>query len=53
MLARSVAPQLGLLILLAVSSDAVILQRLRALWARSELKLIAKPPPEARRGGEA
>ena len=42
---------LGLLILLAVSSDAVILQRLRALWARTELKLIAKPPP-ARAGGE-
>jgi len=28
---------LGLLILLAVASDAVILNRLRALWARSEL----------------
>jgi rhamnose transport system permease protein len=41
---------LGLLILLAVSSDAVILQRLRALWARTELKLIARPPP-ARAGG--
>lgn len=36
---------LGLLILLAVASDAVILHRLRALWARTELKLIAKPPP--------
>lgn len=35
---------LGLLILLAVASDAVILDRLRALWARTELKLIAKPP---------
>ena len=35
---------LGLLILLAVASDAVILQRLRALWARTELKLIADPP---------
>ena len=34
---------LGLLILLAVASDAVILDRLRALWARTELKLIAKP----------
>ena len=36
---------LGLLILLAVASDAVILQRLRALWARGELKRIATPPP--------
>jgi rhamnose transport system permease protein len=34
---------LGLLILLAVASDAVILQRLRALWARADLKFIAKP----------
>ena len=33
---------LGLLILLAVASDAVILQRLRALWARTELKLVTK-----------
>ena len=33
---------LGLLILLAVASDAVILQRLRALWARADLKLIAE-----------
>ena len=42
---------LGLLILLAVASDAVILQRLRALWARTELKLIADPtgPPGAER----
>jgi rhamnose transport system permease protein len=36
---------LGLLILLAVASDAVILQRLRALWARADLKVIARPPP--------
>jgi rhamnose transport system permease protein len=36
---------LGLLILLAVASDAVILQRLRALWARTDLKLVA--PGEA------
>ena len=34
---------LGLLILLAVASDAVILQRLRLLWARTELKLVASP----------
>jgi rhamnose transport system permease protein len=32
---------LGLLILLAVASDAIILQRLRALWARPDLKLLA------------
>lgn len=32
---------LGLLILLAVASDAVILDRLRALWARTDLKLVA------------
>ena len=38
---------LGLLILLAVASDAVILQRLRLLWARSELKLVANPAPAA------
>jgi rhamnose transport system permease protein len=31
---------LGLLILLAVASDAVILQRLRMLWGRAELKLV-------------
>jgi rhamnose transport system permease protein len=31
---------LGLLILLAVASDAVILDRLRALWSRTELKVI-------------
>lgn len=45
---------LGLLILLAVASDAVILQRLRALWARSEMKLLTRPPAQgatsARRG---
>jgi rhamnose transport system permease protein len=34
---------LGVLILLAVASDAVILQRLRALWARTELRPIAVP----------
>jgi len=32
---------LGLLILLAVASDAVILQRLRALWGRADLKYVA------------
>jgi rhamnose transport system permease protein len=37
---------LGLLILLAVASDAVILQRMRALWTRTELKLVAKPPAD-------
>jgi rhamnose transport system permease protein len=44
---------LGLLILLAVASDAVILNRLRALWARSDMKLIAKPPPLPDVQGEA
>jgi rhamnose transport system permease protein len=39
---------LGLLILLAVASDAVILDRLRALWARTDLKLVA-PQAEAER----
>jgi rhamnose transport system permease protein len=34
---------LGSLILLAVASDTIILGRLRALWARGELKSIAKP----------
>ena len=36
---------LGLLILLAVASDAVILQRLRALWSRAELKVATGMPP--------
>jgi rhamnose transport system permease protein len=41
---------LGVLILLAVASDAVILQRLRMLWARTELKLLAEPAgPKGRR----
>jgi len=44
---------LGLLILLAVASDAVILNRLRLLWARTDLKLIAKPAALPQRGGEA
>jgi hypothetical protein len=30
---------LGMLILLAVAADAVIMNRLRDLWARSELQL--------------
>jgi rhamnose transport system permease protein len=30
---------LGLLILLAVAADAVIMKRLRILWARSELQM--------------
>jgi rhamnose transport system permease protein len=40
---------LGLLILLAVASDAVILQRLRALWARTELNLLADAPKKGSR----
>jgi rhamnose transport system permease protein len=39
---------LGMLILLAVASDAVILNRLRALWSRADLKLIDKPPDPVR-----
>ncbi len=41
---------MGLLILLAVASDAVILNRLRALWTRADLKLIARS--EARTEGK-
>ena len=41
---------LGLLILLAVASDAVILKRLRALWARGELRRIAAKPANAKAG---
>jgi rhamnose transport system permease protein len=37
---------LGLLILLAVASDAVILDRLRALWARTDLKLVTRAEAE-------
>jgi rhamnose transport system permease protein len=47
---------LGLLILLAVASDAVILRRLRAVWARTELKFIAKsasPPAAAKMPGHS
>jgi rhamnose transport system permease protein len=39
---------LGLLILLAVASDAVILNRLRSLWARTDLQLVARAPTEER-----
>ena len=38
---------LGLLILLAVASDAVILQRLNQLWARTELKRLDSPAERA------
>jgi rhamnose transport system permease protein len=44
---------LGLLILLAVASDAIILRRLRMLWGRTELKLIAKRAPLTDRPKEA
>ena len=44
---------LGLLILLAVASDAIILQRLRALWGRADLKLVAKQTAAARAGERA
>lgn len=42
---------LGLLILLAVASDAVILQRLRALWPRADLKLTTLPDSKIDKGG--
>ena len=35
------------------ASDAVILNRLRLLWARTDLKLIAKPAALPAREGEA
>jgi rhamnose transport system permease protein len=38
---------LGLLILLAVASDAVLLNRLRALWARADMRLVARPTSAA------
>jgi rhamnose transport system permease protein len=38
---------LGLLILLAVASDTLILRRLRAIWARTELRLVPQGSPEA------
>ena len=38
---------LGLLILLAVASDAIILGRLQKLWKPTDLKLISKPPESA------
>ena len=44
---------LGLLILLAVASDSVILQRLRAFWARTELELVSKPTADAARKGRS
>jgi rhamnose transport system permease protein len=44
---------LGLLILLAVASDAVILNRLRALWARSDMTVADRDEalPVAREAG--
>lgn len=41
---------LGLLILLAVASDLVILQRLRKIWARGDVKLIEQTPPQKEGG---
>jgi rhamnose transport system permease protein len=43
---------LGLLILLAVASDAVILNRLRALWARNDMTVVDKAEPVPA-GGES
>lgn len=42
----------GLFILLAVTSDAVILNRLRNLWARGELKLVSSPSSSLPKQGE-
>jgi rhamnose transport system permease protein len=39
---------LGMLILLAVAADAVIMNRLRDLWARSELQVESETPDEGR-----
>jgi rhamnose transport system permease protein len=39
---------LGLLILPAVASDTLILRRLRALWARTELRLVSPEPGPVR-----
>jgi len=44
---------LGLFILLAVASDAVILNRLRNLWARGDLKLVSSPSTVLPQPGEA
>jgi len=41
---------LGLLILLAVASDAIILKHLRAVWARTDLKVVARAPHSAASG---
>jgi rhamnose transport system permease protein len=45
---------LGLLILMAVTADAVILERVRTLWARSELQMTeieVQPTVEIQEGG--
>jgi hypothetical protein len=42
-----------LFILLAVASDAVILNRLRNLWSRSELKLVSSTSTNLPQQGEA
>jgi rhamnose transport system permease protein len=39
---------LGMLILLAVAADVVIMNRLRDLWARSELQMESETPDEGR-----
>lgn len=44
---------LGLFILVAVTSDAVILNRLRNLWSRSELKLVSSASTTLPQQGEA
>ena len=43
---------LGMLILLAVAADAVIMNRLRDLWARSELQMESETPDDGRQQEE-
>ena len=39
------SPKRGELSAEEAASDAVLLNRLRALWARTDMRFIAKPPP--------
>jgi rhamnose transport system permease protein len=42
---------LGLLILLAVAADAIILNRLRLLWARGEIEQLGEERPSVEAAG--
>jgi rhamnose transport system permease protein len=42
---------LGLLILLAVATDTVIMNRLRKAWSRHELQVSGSSEPPAEKGG--